>query len=80
MEILVRPDGSAMCIYDEAIDLAVLGPLSIRRASTVEPDEHGLWWADLAISGGGRMGPFRLRTEALRAEVRWLRIHKLQIH
>jgi len=34
--------------YTEALDLAALGSLSIRRASHVEPDEQGRWWADLA--------------------------------
>ena len=36
------------CVYDEAIDLSQLGELTIRRASHVEPDDQGLWWADLA--------------------------------
>jgi hypothetical protein len=31
-------DGTARCLYDEAIDLRTLGTLSIERASTVEFD------------------------------------------
>ena len=30
----------------------------IRRASHVEPDEAGRWWADLSPVGGPRLGPF----------------------
>jgi hypothetical protein len=61
-----------MCLYGEAIDLESLGPLSIRRASHVEPDPAGRWWADLGPSGGPRLGPYRRRSEALRAEEAWL--------
>ena len=72
MMLVVNPQGGVRCLYDEAIDLASLGPLSIRRASYVEPDEHGQWWADLAPVAGPKLGPFALRSAALDAERQWL--------
>ena len=43
-------------IYTEDIDLAVLGSLAITRASHVEPDQQGRWWADLSPVDGGVLG------------------------
>ena len=59
-------------IYSEAIDLAALGSPVITRASHVEPDQDGLWWADLSPVGGPSLGPYRHRSQALAAEVEWL--------
>ncbi len=72
MELLVGTDGVARCIYDEALDLRELGKLQITRASHVEPDRNGFWWADMGPSGGRALGPFRSRSEALGAERGWL--------
>ena len=77
MQLRIDPGGASVCIYGEAIDLALLGTLTIRRASQVEPDEQGRWWADLSPVGGPRLGPFRLRTQALDAEQAWLNQHWL---
>ena len=74
MELVVAPDGSARCIYAEALDLRGIGKLQITRASHVEPDAEGYWWADMGPSGGPVLGPFRNRTEALEAERGWLAI------
>ncbi len=71
MELFISR-GQVRCIYAESIDLASLGQLEIRRASHVEPDEHGQWWADLAPVGGPRLGPFTARGQALGAETGWL--------
>ena len=72
MELLVQPDGAVRCIYDEAINLAALGRVQIKRGSHVEPDEDGRWFADLAVVQGPRLGPFERRSDALAAERRWL--------
>ena len=72
MELVVGCDGVARCIYDEALDLRELGKLQITRASHVEPDPSGDWWADMGPSGGPVLGPYGSRTEALRAEREWL--------
>jgi len=77
MELRVEPGGLVRCVYAEAIDLAALGVLVIRRASHVEPDEEGRWVVDLAPVGGPRLGPYPLRSAALQAEHAWLEEHWL---
>jgi hypothetical protein len=72
MELVVRADGVARCIYDEGIDLREIGKLQITRASHVEPDAEGYWWADMGPVGGPMLGPFTSRSEALGAERGWL--------
>jgi len=72
MELVVGCDGSARCIYDEALDLREIGRLSITRASHVEPDAEGYWWADMGPVDGPVLGPYGSRSEALGAERVWL--------
>ncbi len=72
MQLLFLKTGQVHCLYDEALDLSSLGQTSIRRASHVEPDEAGLWWAELAPVSGPKLGPFTRRSEALAAEAAWL--------
>ena len=72
IELVVDAGGGIRCIYDEALDLRELGKLHITRASHVEPDAEGYWWADMGPVDGPVLGPFRSRTEALGAEKRWL--------
>lgn len=72
MQLIVDRHGAIHAIYGETIDLAVLGELTIRRASHVEPDQHGRWWADLAPIDGTRRGSFHGRSDALAAEQDWL--------
>ena len=78
MKLLVRPAGTARAIYDELIDRAVLGRVTITRASHVEPDEQGRWRADLSPVNGPVLGPFDHRSEALQAEHDWLERHWLR--
>jgi hypothetical protein len=75
MDLRIEPGGRVVCLYAEAIDLAALGAVSVRRASFVEPDGSGRWWADLAPLDGPRLGPYRRRSDALRAEVAWAEEH-----
>jgi len=77
MHLVIDPRGSVRCVYAEAIDLSLLGDLTIRRASHVEPDERGKWRADLSPVGGQVLGPFDRRGEALAAEEHWLDSHWL---
>jgi hypothetical protein len=72
MELVVGADGVARCIYGEELDLRELGKLQITRASHVEPDSEGYWWADMGPSGGPVLGPYGSRSEALGAERAWL--------
>ena len=72
MELVVQPDGHVRCVYNEAINLSALGRVQITRGSHVEPDADGRWFADLAVVGGPRLGPFERRSDALKAEAAWL--------
>ena len=72
MQLVVESDGRVRCIYAETIDLAVLGPFTITRASHVEPDDQGRWFADLRPVNGAVLGPFAGRSQALAAELAWL--------
>ncbi len=74
-EIVIGPNGDAQSIYDEAFDLSCLGEVQIQRASFVEPNERGRWFADLSPVHGPMLGPFDKRSLALEAEVTWLRLH-----
>jgi hypothetical protein len=59
-------------LFDEALHLRRIGKVQITRASHVEPDAKGYWWADMGPVDGPVLGPFKNRTEALRAEREWL--------
>jgi hypothetical protein len=72
MAVVVAADGVARCIYNAALDLREIGTLKITRASHVEQDRDGYWWADMGPVAGPVLGPFRSRTEALGAERGWL--------
>jgi hypothetical protein len=77
MELVVDAGGDVRCIYDEALDLREIGKLQITRASRVEPDAEGYWWADMGPVGGPVLGPYRSRSEALGAERGWLARHEV---
>ena len=72
MELLVEVSGCVRCVYGEEVDLRVLGSLTVRRASHVEPDAFGRWVSDLSPVSGPCLGPFSSRSDALRAEIAWL--------
>lgn len=72
MELIVDNKGLVRCLYEEAIPLAALGSVDIKRASAVEPTSEGQWTADLSPVAGPIMGPFATRSEALAAEREWL--------
>lgn len=77
MRVFVRPGGCVEHIYDERIDLSELGTQIIRRASRVEPEKGGGWSADLRLSSGPKLGPYRTRSEAIAAEIAWLNANSL---
>jgi hypothetical protein len=77
---LLIDDGIVRHVYND--DLAGLFDDYVRdeettRASHVEPDGLGGWTADMTPVAKKKvvLGPFRLRSEALDAEVAWLREH-----
>jgi len=67
MTLTIDPHGTLRCLYTEAIPLGEIGRLHIVRASRVEPDEQGQWYAD--IVDGPLLGPYPTRSAALQAEV-----------
>jgi hypothetical protein len=77
MTVVISHSGQVRCLYAEGIELATLGPSTINRASHVEPDSDGQWWADLAPIRGPKLGPFSRRSQALEAETAWLESHWL---
>lgn len=77
MQLVIDCRGQVRCVYSEEIDLTALGLPTIRRASHIEPDDVGQWWADLMPIHGPRLGPFNQRSEALDAECGWLNEHWL---
>lgn len=77
VQLLIEPSGAVRAIYTELIDFAALGSPAISRASHVEPDPHGRWWADLSPVNGPLLGPFDCRSLALAAEQSWLETHWL---
>jgi len=68
MMLVVSSGGVVAGLYNELIDLGQLGSMQITRASHVEPDDSGQWWADLQPVGGKKLGPFTVRSQALAAE------------
>ena len=78
LDLVIDAQGTVRGLYGEAIDLAVLGPLEIRRGSHVEPTPEGCWTADMSPCSGPVLGPFRTRSEALVAERDWLLRHWLE--
>ena len=70
MELIVCSGGKVVTPYNELLDLSDLGPARVTRASHVEPDASGNWFA--TIIGGPTLGPFAKRSEAITAEVEWL--------
>jgi hypothetical protein len=78
MSLIVGTNGNVRCVYGESLELRSLGTFLVVRASYVEPDGSGQWWADLAPVHGPKLGPFDHRSEALGAEHQWLEDHWLE--
>ncbi len=77
MQLVIHPNGTLRCLYQESINLRAIGKITIARASHVEPDRTGQWWADLFPVAGPKLGPFNLRSDALAAEQVWLEANRL---
>lgn len=76
--IIVKPGGRIELIYTDDLNFLLSeGQARIERASHVEPDARGQWYADLSPVQGPVLGPFTLRQQALDAEVAWLEANRL---
>jgi hypothetical protein len=77
MIISIDRAGGVRAIYSDGFNWQALGKTLIQRASNVEPDHLGWWWADMFLSNGPKIGPFARRADAIAAEVAWLEKHHL---
>ena len=74
--ITIEDNGSLNFVWDDRLaDLAAGCDVTTKRVSNVEPADDGQWWADMAPVDGPKLGPYRLRGEALQAERDWLWEH-----
>jgi hypothetical protein len=78
MELVVDAGSGVRCVYGEELDLREFGKLQITRASHVEPDADGFWWADMAPVDGPVLWPFMNQTEVLQVERGWLVGHTVE--
>jgi hypothetical protein len=78
VKIAIDSQGVCTLIYNDALEaLLEEGSAEVRRASHVEPHPAGGWTADMSPVGGPVLyaadgKPFKLRSEALAAEVAYL--------
>ena len=73
LRVTVSPGALVRFLYaDSLCGLLNIGEATIKRGSHVEPTALNLWVADMSPSGGPKIGPFRLREDALDAEATWL--------
>lgn len=74
MQLMIKPGGRIIGVYSEELDYTTLGKPILRRASHVEPDANGDWYADMSPISGPQLGPFPKRSSALNAERSWLNL------
>ena len=73
-DLVITPGGELRFIYNDDLQpMLGLGSPNVTRASFVEPTADGQWTADMSPVGGGVLGPYRLRSEALADEVAYLK-------
>ena len=49
--ITFTPDGLGKCLYTEAIELSMIGSLTVERASNIEFDNHRQVWRVMDMRG-----------------------------
>jgi len=76
--IVFTPDGTARCLYTEAIDLSQIGALKVERASRVEFDNHLQAWR-VSVEGVVLFAAFT-RQECLDWEQRYFETKEDQRH
>ena len=74
MQIVIKPTGVFISIYNDSFDYGEFGKPQIRRASHVDPDETGHWFADMSPVNGPILGPFDKRIDAIDAERKFLNL------
>lgn len=72
MKIVVTRQGVVRAVYRDNSPLKrLVGITTIERASDVEPDAQGKWWAYIRGTNV-KLGPFELRMDAVKAEIEYL--------
>ena len=74
MQIVIKPTGVFIGIYSDSFEYENIGRPQIRRASHVEPDTTGHWFADMSPIDGPTLGPFDKRNEAIDAELEFINL------
>jgi hypothetical protein len=74
IKFAILKGGEIRFIHDDELrPILVEGTAHVQRASHVEPSIEGTTWtADMRPVGGGILGPFNTKQEALDAEVNYL--------
>ena len=71
-QLRIAPDGEVVAIYNDVLSgLLSEGRARIERASAVEPSEDCTGW-HATMNDGKVLGPYKLRQDALDAEVAYL--------
>lgn len=72
MGVYISPDGTLRFVWDDKLQILTdLGQCNSVRVSDVE-SIGSRWYADLRRIGGPRLGPFALRSDAIRSEVQYI--------
>ena len=73
MKLAISPNGAITAIYSDDLESLMdqAATKQIVRQSHVEPGPDGMWYAEM-IGDGAVLGPYKLRAEALAAEVEYL--------
>lgn len=81
MKIILGVDGVVRYVYNDVIHkhMSTLGEATIKRATHVEPDENGMWYADLSPVGGEKITGFKTHKEAIDFELKWLSKHNIPL-
>ncbi len=77
-ELIIGLGGNVRMIYSDLVEPHAFGEPTIERGSHVEPDQNGFWWADLTPVNGPRLGPYHMRSNAIEAEIAWLKEYWLE--
>ena len=71
MKLFITKNGDIECLYSDLLLSLHLGALKIRRASSIEFNEHTQCW-DVDVLGEGVLSSYTTRAEALAWEVEYL--------
>ena len=80
LALTFTPDGAGHGLYTEALDLAAIGTLSVRRATRIEFDEKAQYWRVYPARGRRALFNSPSREECLTWERRHLQSQEDMTH